>query len=166
MNKIRQFVLVLFSFICSLVFVGCSNAADGYFVKGSLKFDPTYYSTLQEISVSVDFDVILPDVEAYDISYTLVMYHDNKKIGEKSFKRTVTSSGNETRAVSEYWNVDYYAADVNERNIRVEISDFTAKAKSLDTSYVGFSIGFGVGGGVLLMGIVALYLFVNRRGGK
>lgn len=166
MKKIKHIVVLILSLACLLLLFGCGNRADGYYVKDSFECNPHYYSSLEKVSASVKFDVYLPEAKKYEITYTLVLYNGTQKIAEKTFTETCTSIGKQTVGISEYWSTNYSANNVDDNYLRVEISKLTANVKAADTSYIGLSIGFGITGGLIFIGLLALYICLNIHSGK
>lgn len=166
MKKIKVFLSIIFSIMCLFSLFGCS-ASDGYYVQDSLVSQVSYYSSLKKASASVEFSVYLPSAAKYEISYTLQMYYKGNKIDEETFFETRDSLGAQTKEIYESWSVYYSASNAYAVDFDVRVVDVTAKIESSSsTTYRGLAIGFGVAGGAIMIGIVALYILLNKRSAK
>ncbi|MDE7405991.1 MAG: hypothetical protein K2M89_03875 [Clostridiales bacterium] len=167
MKKIKVFLALIFSLACMFSLVACGGR-DGYFVDDSANGDITYYSSLGRVSASVEFQVYLPEASMYEVSYTLKLYYLDSLINTETFTSSAKSKGNEIVDISKYWSVDYYAgSNVSSYYFEVQVSNITAKTKSSGLSeYSGFAIGFGVVGGLTLVGLIVLFIILNKKGDK
>lgn len=157
------FALVL-AIACAFGLVGCSGD-DGYYIEGSLESNITYYSSLKQVSAIVYFQVDLPIEAKYDITYTLELYCKGRKVREEKFTESKMSDGESEADIHKYWTVDYSSGDARNYDFEVEVADLTAKPSTSSSSdHDGLSIGFGIVGGVLLIGSVALFIYLNKRG--
>lgn len=166
MKKIKVFLtLILFSLACMFSLVGCDGKS-GYYIDESFNGDISYYSW-GAVAADVDFKVYLPEAAMYEVTYTLTLYYSGEFLAKKTFTTTVKSNGKETVEISKYWTVDYSGYNVNEYDFEVWASNITAKTKSSGLShYSGLAIGFGVVGGLMTVGLVALYVYLKKKDDK
>ena len=166
MKKIKVFLALIFSLVCMFSLVACGGN-NGYYLDGSLDADIYYFSSIGDVSASVKFQVSLPDAATYEISYTLDMYYLDGQIGSERFTTTYKSSGNEIADISQYWSVDYSSSNANSSFFYVSVSNVVVKTKSSGLSeYSGLAIGFGVVGGLMLIGLTALYVYLKKQENK
>ncbi|MDE6618233.1 MAG: hypothetical protein K2K13_04340 [Clostridiales bacterium] len=167
MKKIKVFLALIFSLACMFSLVACGGN-NGYYVEDSFDADISYYTyDGGHASASVEFQVYIADKGKNEISYTLTMYYYGEKIESESFTSTCNSNGKETVDVSKYWSVDYYKSNASEYGFDVWLTNVkVTKSSSIDSAYVGLAIGFGVAGGLILAGIIVLYICLNKKGAK
>lgn len=162
MKKIKIFLALIFSLACMFSLVACGGN-NGYYVQNSFEEKISYYSTLGDAIVSAEFQVYLPDKATYEISFTLKLYYDDELIDQRSFTETRKSSGKQTVNMFEYWSADDVGTYLSEYDFELRLSGLTAKPKSASSYYSGLAIGFGVVGGLMLVGITALYIYLNKK---
>lgn len=164
MKRIKPVLLLIFSLFCLLSLFGCSS--DNY-VKDSFYFRSTYLSTVNKVANTVAFNVYLPDAASYDISYTLELYYGAKMIDYEDFSDTHISSGDEIYNISKSWRVSYSESDIDDSKFEVRLVNLKVKSdKTMSDTFYGLSIGFGATGGVILIGILVLYICLNKRNKK
>lgn len=165
MKKINRILTLLLSIVCLFSLFGCSwESSDGYYVEDSLDTDISYFSSLKSVSSVVSFNVYLPEAKRYDVSYTLVLYYKGQAIGQEMFNDTCSSTGDESAKISEYWSCDIeLPGNVKEEDMVIEVKDVIVTVKSTTAFYSRFAIGFGVAGGVILICITALFIFLKKQ---
>ncbi|MDE5593514.1 MAG: hypothetical protein K2I75_06240 [Clostridiales bacterium] len=165
MKKIKIFLAIIFSLACMLSLVACGGNVGSY-VDGSFDGDIRYYSSSGSVYADVEFSVALPDAATYEVSYTLEMYYLDTLIEKERFTTTYKSSGNEIADISKLWSVDY-SSYASEYYFEVRVSNVIAKPKSSVLSeHSGLSIGFGIVGGLITVGLVALFIYLKKNDGK
>ncbi|MDE6201178.1 MAG: hypothetical protein K2M47_04790 [Clostridiales bacterium] len=169
MKKFKVFLALIFSLACMFSLVACGGNG-GYYVDDSLDVDMSYYYSTSyggHVSADVEFQVYISDEGRHEISYTLIMYYNGSQIESETFTQTLTSDGKENVDVSKYWGVDYDAPGASEYDFDVGLTNIKVKKEtSTNRPHVGLAIGFGVAGGLMLVGIVALYVCLNKKGDK
>ncbi|MDE6029960.1 MAG: hypothetical protein K2F90_06570 [Clostridiales bacterium] len=166
MKRIKVFLALLFSLACMFSLVACGGNY-GRYVEDSFDGNIKYYSSLKDVSATVEFQVFLPDAATYEISYTLKMYYLSSLIGSEDFTTTYKSKGSDTADISKYWSIDYSASGVSESYFEVEITNIIAKPKFSGLSeHSGLAIGFGIVGGLITVGLIVLYVCLKKNGDK
>lgn len=163
MKKIKVFLALIFSLACMFSLTACGGNA-GYYVEDSLNADINYYSYSNDVSAMVEFQVYIPNKGKHEVSYTLTMTYDGYAIKSEKFTSTCTSDGKENVKISKYWSFDYSATNPYTYLFEVRLSNVkVSKGMSIDSAYVGLAIGFGIVGGLITVGLVALYVCLKKK---
>ena len=174
MKRFKYIITILLSLACMFSTFGCAKNNKAYIVDNSLSWKVnTHYFDTQINYVNVYFDVFLPTAENCEVSYTLHFYYYGEEISTKDVKHEYSTRG--TKSISDTsWYIrsadyadkvwDGYVTD--EKMAEVRVKDFKVTYKKSLTKYRSFAIGFGVTGGALLLGMIALFVVLKIKGGK
>lgn len=156
MKKFKYFALLLLSALCifaAFTFGGCKKQA-GYFIEDSLTytFDNSY---IYSYSVEGNFKINVPEAGKYTVNYILTAYgEDGTQSKTKSTSLVATKSGEQT--VRFYVSFDKQNRYKN--NSTARISDVTITKTEVEDDYYSYAIGFGVAGGVVLIGLTVVFI--------
>ncbi len=161
MKKIKIFFAVILSALCLLIpFAGCS-ATSNY--KVDLDYKLHYNSTK---ILDCTLKIALPHAPAYssyEITYTLNVYESGLIIAKEKMTKDFSIYGKGSTAEIEF---SKFIGKVNdESKIKAKITNITIKEikESNKKDYTPYAIGFGVTGGVLLIGVIVVFV-LDKKG--
>jgi len=162
MKKFKTFLITAVCAIClCFAFAGCSDG--GNLVNGSFQFDISkaeYTDNKYEITYS--FDAEIKSEGDYIIDYVITVID---KDGETTYSNAESESfsdckENDTVKVSGYFYLDKKSLgdgyEIYLSSVKVYRDDYKDKS-------IGYAIGFGVAGGVLLCGLITVFI-LDKKG--
>lgn len=160
MKKLKFFCLSALMCLLCICFAACGKSAEGKYVDGSLEYDAKNYSFF--VSVDYSFQVELPTASIYDLSYKLTVTDNRGKIVFNAMqKSTVRGLGKQTH--SGYESIDFEEQVSDSATFTVKVSDITLTKQKNEDEYASYAIGFGVTGGVLLIGATAYFIVTKAK---
>lgn len=154
MKKFKIIVLtVMCAFCLCFAFAGCSG---GSYVKNSFDCEISEYGTSQD-KIEISFEIKINDYQDYRADYVITIKSKDGKITDKyGYYRTLGKpvEGKVTVTDSLY----IYRSDYGEDGYIVELASLRVYKNNREDKSVGYAIGFGVVGGLLLCGITAYFI--------
>ncbi len=156
----KKFKVLIITIICALclcfAFAGCSN---GSYVKESFECRISDYTSSEDYVVC-SFAVKIKDDKDYKADYVITVKSKNGKITRKygytsNLKEPVDGKVTVTRSFY------VYPITYGDEGYIVELASVRVYPDNGEDKSVGYAIGFGVTGGVILCG-VAVYFIVDK----
>lgn len=156
----KKFKVLIITIICALclcfAFAGCSS---GSFVKDSFECLISDY-TSSEDHVMCSFAVKIKDDKDYKVDYVITVKSKNGKITRKyGYTSNLKEPVDGTVTVTRSFYV--YPIIYGDEGYIVELASVRVYPDNGEDKSVGYAIGFGVTGGVILCG-VAVYFIVDK----
>ncbi len=162
MKKIKLFFVglltTLSAFLC-LCFTGC-DTKEGTFNANSVKYDFFVYD--DSVSVEYSFEFTMPSNTTYNVNYEVAIYCKGAITTRKTQTKTFTPSESKTRTQSGYLYDLPYTQNSVEKDYRLVIQNVSIKPAVL-SGYTAYAIGFGVTGGAILIGSIALFIVLKKK---
>ena len=158
MKKIKLFFITAICALClCFALAGCANG-DGTYVKDSFTTDTVHYlSSYKELSVSGSFEVRLNKAGEYTVEYDLCQTNANGTVvARATFSDTITKSTGTDK--TEFTVSFYHTISTSITNTTVKIDSVKITLVDAKPDYQGYAIGFGLVGGLLLGGLVAVFV--------
>ena len=156
----KKFKVLIITIICALclcfAFAGCSS---GSFVKDSFECVISDYSSSED-KVVCSFEVKIKDNKDYDADYVITKKSKDGKITEK-FGYNISLSKPVDGKVTVTRSFYVYPIIYGDEGYIVELASVRVYPDNGEDKSVGYAIGFGVTGGVILCG-VAVYFIVDK----
>ncbi|MDE6690857.1 MAG: hypothetical protein K2K04_02700 [Clostridia bacterium] len=162
MKRIKIFFAIILSAFCLLIpFAGCSSTSS---YKVDFNYTVSYRNSVWESSeyyINYKLKITLPhapDKSSYEIAYTLNIYEDGLVIKRKRITEEFSILGNKTVELSLSNDI---GKNIEKDKIKAKITNITIneiKENNKKHDYTPYAIGFGVTGGVLLIGAIVVFV--------
>ena len=158
MKKIKLFLVSVVCALCLCIsFAGCSNGGAEYVENSFTATNFYYYDGLEELDFSYSFKVNLYQAGGYTVKYD-VCQTDSRGvvIARESCESTLTRSAETDK--TEYSISRSASLRTNNSSQLVKLENVKITLDSTKKSSVPYAIGFGSAGGLLLCGLVILFI--------
>ena len=158
MKKIKLFFITVVCALClSFAFAGCANG-DGSYVKDSFIANIVSYDSYdKELRVSFSFKVKLHKAGEYNIEYELCQTNAKEIVVASETCSTTLTKSTETNK-TEYSINELRYIQTNITNTTVIIKNVKVTLVDAKPEYQGYAIGFGAAGGLILCGLVVVFI--------